>query len=253
SEPKVPKEPLPEPAFLCTSKDCVFAASSILQSIDARIDPCADFYRFSCGGFQKSHPISESDKSTSVSALLEDKANAVVKEILQEGELSLENPDDIDLLEKVRSFYSSCLDSSTIQKRGVEPLASLLNERFSLEFPIIIPTFPVGKSIFRKDRLVRVLAESHSIGSSPLFRLQVGPSYTSRERYVPTLLPAGHLGLRIESYKETEVIIAYKAVVAKMLSTVMESTSVFTMKKTFERLADDMVDFETRLASASPS
>ena len=33
------------------TKDCVTAASRIIQDMDASIDPCQDFYAFSCGGF----------------------------------------------------------------------------------------------------------------------------------------------------------------------------------------------------------
>ena len=36
---------------ICMTKDCVTAASRIIQDMDASIDPCEDFYAFSCGGF----------------------------------------------------------------------------------------------------------------------------------------------------------------------------------------------------------
>ena len=36
---------------ICMTKDCVTAASRIIQDMDASIDPCDDFYAFSCGGF----------------------------------------------------------------------------------------------------------------------------------------------------------------------------------------------------------
>ena len=36
---------------ICMTKDCVTAASKIIQDMDASIDPCQDFYAFSCCGF----------------------------------------------------------------------------------------------------------------------------------------------------------------------------------------------------------
>ena len=36
---------------ICMTKDCVTAASRIIKDMDASIDPCEDFYAFSCGGF----------------------------------------------------------------------------------------------------------------------------------------------------------------------------------------------------------
>ena len=35
----------------CTSADCVILASSMLQKMDTSVDPCVDFYNYSCGGW----------------------------------------------------------------------------------------------------------------------------------------------------------------------------------------------------------
>ena len=37
----------------CTSKACLKAANLILNNIDTNVDPCEDFYEFSCGQFKK--------------------------------------------------------------------------------------------------------------------------------------------------------------------------------------------------------
>ena len=33
------------------TKDCVTASARMIQNMDENIDPCKDFYAFSCGGF----------------------------------------------------------------------------------------------------------------------------------------------------------------------------------------------------------
>ncbi|XP_069125534.1 neprilysin-1-like [Argopecten irradians] len=38
---------------ICSSHECVRLAGSILSHMDTDVDPCEDFYEFSCGGFQK--------------------------------------------------------------------------------------------------------------------------------------------------------------------------------------------------------
>lgn len=41
---------------LCKSKDCLRAASNLLQSMDFTADPCDDFYQFTCGNWAEDHP-----------------------------------------------------------------------------------------------------------------------------------------------------------------------------------------------------
>lgn len=41
---------------LCKSKDCLRAASNLLQSMDFTADPCDDFYKFTCGNWAEDHP-----------------------------------------------------------------------------------------------------------------------------------------------------------------------------------------------------
>ncbi|XP_044178105.1 endothelin-converting enzyme homolog isoform X2 [Acropora millepora] len=41
---------------LCWSKECLHAASDLLNSIDPSIDPCEDFYQYACGGWMRKNP-----------------------------------------------------------------------------------------------------------------------------------------------------------------------------------------------------
>jgi hypothetical protein len=51
---------------------CVSAAADILKRIDKRVDPCTDFYKFSCGGLDnKLNPIPDDKSSVSTAALLQ--------------------------------------------------------------------------------------------------------------------------------------------------------------------------------------
>ena len=56
----------------CLSPVCVSAAADILKRIDKRVDPCTDFYKFSCGGLDnKFNPIPDDMSSISTVALLQ--------------------------------------------------------------------------------------------------------------------------------------------------------------------------------------
>lgn len=40
----------------CQTKDCLRAAANLLQSMDRTVDPCEDFYKFTCGNWAEEHP-----------------------------------------------------------------------------------------------------------------------------------------------------------------------------------------------------
>ncbi|PWA18144.1 hypothetical protein CCH79_00003977, partial [Gambusia affinis] len=47
----------------CLSPECIEAAGSILSKLDRSVDPCDDFYTFSCGGWLKENTIPEDSSS----------------------------------------------------------------------------------------------------------------------------------------------------------------------------------------------
>lgn len=54
---------------LCTTPACVRAAARLLARLDPSVDPCTDFYRFSCGHFLETYSVP--DDSNQLSTLQE--------------------------------------------------------------------------------------------------------------------------------------------------------------------------------------
>jgi putative endopeptidase len=97
-----------------------------LSSIDAKADPCTDFYKFACGNFAKNHPIPADQAETDEFYLLYNVNNQAVNGIvtkLAEGGAS-RTPNE----QKVGDAYASCMDTTEIDKKGLAALKPMLDE-----------------------------------------------------------------------------------------------------------------------------
>ncbi|KAI7879828.1 uncharacterized protein EV154DRAFT_450821 [Mucor mucedo] len=111
---------------VCFSNDCIKTASSILQSIDMNIDPCSDFYQYTCGNWIKDAVIPEELAGFGIleveSKRLKDKLRMILdgtyKDLLSatlsRSSFQVEHADDIKIDKKnfgiIQDYYNSCLD-----------------------------------------------------------------------------------------------------------------------------------------------
>uniref|UniRef100_A0A8D8PUY9 Endothelin-converting enzyme 1 n=1 Tax=Cacopsylla melanoneura TaxID=428564 RepID=A0A8D8PUY9_9HEMI len=62
---------LADHSSLCLDEKCVRTAATILASVDTRVDPCEDFYQFTCGSWIKHNPIPDAKASWSMFNILD--------------------------------------------------------------------------------------------------------------------------------------------------------------------------------------
>lgn len=106
---------------ICVTENCVHAASSILNSIDKTVDPCTDFYAFSCNKWIKNNPIPDGKPMWGTFGKLEQQNHLVVKNVLERAEFKSEAE------EKAKLYYESCLDEDeTLEKLGGKPMLDLI-------------------------------------------------------------------------------------------------------------------------------
>lgn len=107
----------------CLLEPCIHAASDILDSIDFSVDPCEDFYEFSCNKWIKKNPIPDGKSMWGTFGKLEQQNQLVIKNVLEKSIEEFKSKSE----KKAKLYYESCLDSDDlIEKRGAEPLKDLL-------------------------------------------------------------------------------------------------------------------------------
>ena len=90
------------------------------SSMDTAVDPCVDFYTYSCGGWIKKNPIPPDQSSWSAYGKLQDENLAQLRTILEEAASGTAQQNSAT--RKIGDYYASCMDEAAIDKLGAAPL-----------------------------------------------------------------------------------------------------------------------------------
>jgi len=179
-----------------------------LSSMDKTVDPCVDFYTYSCGGWMKSNPIPPDQSSWGAYGKLQDENLAQLRTILEHAETVFGKIDAVT--QKIGDYYASCMDEAALEKLGAAPLTPELKRISGLK---------------SKDAIAEYLATSQfptSIyGSGSLFSFRSSQDYRNSSEEIAEA-DQGGLGLPDRDYylkddpKSQELRKAYLAHVQKM-------------------------------------
>jgi len=128
-----------------------YTPSLDIKAMDKSVDPCTDFYHYSCGGWQKTNPIPPDQTSWSVyGKLYQDNLN-FLRGILEHAGAN-KGPRDA-ATQKIGDFYGACMDETAVEKLGASPIKPQLDAIAQLKSRKEISTliaklwFAFGRSI----------------------------------------------------------------------------------------------------------
>ncbi|KAF8905965.1 hypothetical protein CPB84DRAFT_536278 [Gymnopilus junonius] len=218
--------PIPEPTKSpeetpCLEPRCVILSASILSSLDTSQDPCENFYDFANGGWLKSHPLPADKGSFGTFEALSQENKQIVKDIL--GSNSSVSPLDDEILSKLRGFYSSCMDESTLDDIGIAPLlhfANTIRKLYKGNDTDITATLETGDIV---RGLTAAVAFLHSRGIEGLFSFDVDGDVGVDPNHLVLWFSQPGLGLPSKEYFEEESILdVYRSVLQRLLLTLSE-------------------------------
>jgi endothelin-converting enzyme/putative endopeptidase len=102
-----------------------YSPSLDLNDMDKSVDPCVDFYTYSCGGWQKKNPIPADQSSWSVYGKLYDDNQQFLWGILDD--LSKQTTGRTPTQQKIGDYFAACMDEAAVEKLGATPLKPQLD------------------------------------------------------------------------------------------------------------------------------
>lgn len=92
----------------CSTLSCVHSSATIIQRLNADVDPCDDFYEYACGTFLEEQHTPDEKSTVNTLAQMNDKLTEYLLTLLLKP--SEENEPKLHKLAK--TFFNSCLDTS---------------------------------------------------------------------------------------------------------------------------------------------
>jgi putative endopeptidase len=91
-----------------------------ITAMDRSIDPCVDFFAYSCGGWLKNNPIPADQSSWDTYSKMEDENKTQLRGILEVAAVPDQNRNAVN--QKIGDYYASCMDEKAIEEKGISPL-----------------------------------------------------------------------------------------------------------------------------------
>src|SRR3984957_10579801 len=91
-----------------------------VTSMDRSVDPCVDFFKYSCGGWMKNNPIPPDQSSWDTYSKMQDENLARLRGILNAP--AAPDPHRNPAAQKIGDYYASCIDEKAIESKGADPL-----------------------------------------------------------------------------------------------------------------------------------
>jgi endothelin-converting enzyme/putative endopeptidase len=224
---------------LCQTSAPVAAASAPelrvfdASLVDKTVDPCENFYRYSCNGWFKRNPLPADQTAYGRFTELAELNRLHLRQIL--GQAAIPSATRTANEQKIGDEYASCMDTAAVDKLGIAPLKPELDRIAALGTAAELPA---------------LLAHLHAIGVKAFFEMGSNQDFADSSQVI-SFYGASGLGLPERDYytrtdaKSVEQRQQYVTHVARIFVLAGETETQAAKD------AETVMAIETRLAKAS--
>jgi endothelin-converting enzyme/putative endopeptidase len=224
---------------LCQTSAPVAAASAPelrvfdASLVDKTVDPCENFYRYSCNGWFKRNPLPADQTAYGRFTELAELNRLHLRQIL--GQAAIPSATRTANEQKIGDEYASCMDTAAVDKLGIAPLKPELDRIAALGTAAELPA---------------LLAHLHAIGVKAFFEMGSNQDFADSSQVI-SFYGASGLGLPERDYytrtdaKSVEQRQQYVTHVARIFVLAGETETQAAKD------AETVIAIETRLAKAS--
>src|ERR1700730_13069646 len=207
-----------------------------VTSMDRSVDPCTDFYTYSCGGWMKKNPIPPDQSSWSGYGKLQDENTAQLRGILETA--SAPDPQRTAANQKIGDSYAACMDEKAVEAEGIKPLDPYLAKIDGLQSKTDLAEIVANPAYFlpyRRSTLFHFASEQDAKNSAQVIAVtdQGGLGLPDRDYYAK------------DDAKSQELRKAYLGHVQKMLELLGDKSETAAAE------AQAVMRIETALAQSS--
>jgi len=193
--------------------------------LDRSADPCADFYRFACGGWMGANPIPKEHARWDRFEEVDERNRQILRDLLDRAPVGSQLGD----------YYVACMDDKAADAKGIAPIKSVLDT---------IAALP------NKAAITDQLARLNALGAQPFFSIDSDADFKNSEMTIAEIgqggmaLPDRDYYLKTDK-KSVQLREQYVAHVTRMFVQLGDRAPEAT------RRAQAVMKIETRLAGAA--
>lgn len=134
--------------------ECQRSSQNFLNSMNQSIDPCTDFYQFSCGNWNKTNPRPYWSTTISIYSQYHQKILQNINDYLTSNTSVIANKIEIpEVVQKAKDMFDACMDTDKLNELSFGPIVKYLKE---FDLPVIPTTIFEANSPEGNDDLEKI-------------------------------------------------------------------------------------------------